>query len=156
MQKYRLKVSLKGVSIRKLSRTIEISGNCTFSDLHEEIFEAFDRYEEHMYSFFLTRQDSESKRKIMNSDEITHPYALESSFNNARSSAETTIDDAKLKEKDVLHYWFDFGDDWWHRIRVEEISESKDNNQVVRIVEKVGKSPEQYSDDDDEDFYDDE
>lgn len=156
MQKYRLKISLKGVPARELSRTIEISGNCTFDDLHEEIFEAFDRYDEHMYSFFLTRQDTENKRKIMNSDEITHPYGLESGFSDARSSAETTIDDAKLKEKDVLHYWFDFGDDWWHRIRVEEITESKDSNQVVRIVEKVGKSPEQYPDDDDEDFYDDE
>lgn len=148
MQKYRLKISLLGFPVKELHRIIEISGNCTFERLHEKIFEAFDRYDEHMYSFFLTEQDTEDMSKIMGSKEITHPYNLEDMFagNQKYSSKKIVIDDAELEEKDVFHYWFDFGDDWWHRIRVEAISATKDRRRIARIVKKVGESPEQYPD----------
>lgn len=157
MNKYRLKISLMGFPVKELYRIIEISGNCTFERLHEKIFEAFDRYDEHMYSFFLTRQDTENMNKIMDSKEITHPYNLEDIFGGKQkySSKKSVIDDAELEEKEVLHYWFDFGDDWWHRICVEEILETKDRRRIARIIKKVGESPEQYPDyDDEEDFYD--
>ncbi len=153
MQKYRLKVSLMGFPIKELYRIIEISGNCTFDDLHEKIFTAFDRYDPHMYTFFLTRQNTESMQKIMNSQEITNPYNIDSNFDKEkRCTAKTTIQDAKLAEKDILHYWFDFGDNWWHRIRVEKISETKDRHRIARIIKKVGESPEQYPDYDEDDF----
>ena len=34
-----------------VSRTIEIRGDQTLADLHRAIFQAFDRWEEHMYEF---------------------------------------------------------------------------------------------------------
>ena len=51
MNLYRLRVSIMGIP--KVYRIIEVAGNCTFDDLHEAIFEAFDRYDPHLYSFFL-------------------------------------------------------------------------------------------------------
>jgi hypothetical protein len=36
-------------------RKIAVKGNQTLDDLHEAIFDAFDRYDEHMYSFYLLK-----------------------------------------------------------------------------------------------------
>ena len=55
---YRLKVSLdfyRKVPMTKLHRIIELSENATFDDLHNQIFEAFERFDPHMYRFYLTR-----------------------------------------------------------------------------------------------------
>ena len=71
------------------------------------------------------------------------------------SSSETVIGDVGLAEKDVFHYIFDFGDEWWHRIRVQSIKEGRDNRTIIELSKSVGKSPEQYPEGDD-DFFDDE
>ncbi len=157
MKVYRFRVSI--FDIPHLYRIIEVSGNCTFDDLHDAIFEAFDRYDPHLYSFFLTRRDARSMPPIMQAPVITHPGNVEEEkdFGNAVEGAdETTIDDADLKEKEVIHYWFDFGDDWWHRIRVEKITETRSQSSTkhLEIVKSVGASPPQYPDFDDEDFED--
>lgn len=154
MKMYRFKVSIVGIT--NLHRVIEASGNCTFDDLHDAIFEAFDQYDEHLYSFFITKSDSKSRRSIVQAPEITHPEAMEDFMGfgkKTRSTAITTIDDVKLEVKDVFHYLFDFGDDWWHRIRVESITESSSGKKSVRIVKSVGQSPPQYPEyvDEDED-----
>lgn len=145
MKMYRFKVSIVGIT--NLHRVIEASGNCTFDDLHDAIFEASDRYDEHLYSFFITKSDSKSRRSIMQAPEITHPEAMENFMGlgkKMRSTANTRIDDVQLEGKDVFHYLFDFGDNWWHRIRVESITESSSGKKSVRIVKSVGQSPPQY------------
>ncbi len=152
MNMYRLKVSIVGIT--KLHRVIEASGNCTFDDLHDAIFAAFDRFDAHLYSFFITKADTKSMRSIMQALEITHPEAMEDFMGfgkKTRSTAITTIDDVKLEVKDVFHYLFDFGDNWWHRIRVESITENSSRKKSVRIVKSVGQSPPQYPDYDVED-----
>jgi len=58
-----------------------------------------------------------------------------------------------LKEKDVFHYLFDFGDDWWHRIKVESINETNSKKKDIKTIKSVGASPPQYPDYDDD--YDD-
>ena len=53
-----------------------------------------------------------------------------------------------------IHYLFDFGDDWWHRIRVQAIKDSGKKRKSIKIIKLVGDSPPQYPEDDD--FYDNE
>ena len=154
MKLYRFKVSIFGIP--KLYRTIEASENCTFDELHEAIFDAFERYDQHMYSFFNTKKDAKSMQKILQAPEITHPQNVEDLFDPSvkrKSAARTKIGSVGLEEKDVFHYWFDFGDDWWHRIRVEKISESqpKSRKKYIELVKSVGESPPQYPDFDDDD-----
>ncbi len=48
---YTFKVALKGA--KGIWRRIEVAGKQTLDDLHEAIFEAFDREEEHLYSFYF-------------------------------------------------------------------------------------------------------
>ena len=75
MRTYRFRVSIMGIP--KLYRVIEASENCTFDDLHDAIFQAFDRVEEHLYSFFITRKDTNNMRRIYDAPEITHPMSVE-------------------------------------------------------------------------------
>jgi len=157
MNVYRLKVSIMGIP--SLNRVIEATGNCTFDDLHETIFHAFDRYDPHLYSFFITKSDSKNMRTIMDAPEITHPQNREDVMGFGRpkpSAARKRIGDVGLSEKEVFHYWFDFGDDWWHRIRVESIAHAEGNRKYIKIVKSVGQSPPQYPDFDDDDDWDDE
>ena len=68
------------------------------------------------------------------------------------SATKTKIGSIDLAEKDVFHYLFDFGDDWWHRIRVEKIVESKNNQKRINLIKAVGEAPPQYPDG--EDYFD--
>ena len=152
MKIYQLRVSIMGIP--KLNRIIEASGNCTFDDLHETIFDAFDRYDPHLYSFFITKEDTKNVRLIYDAPEITHPQGVEDIMGFGRkkkSGAKTRIGDVGLEEKDVFHYLFDFGDDWWHRIRVQSVRETNRKEKSIEIVKSVGESPPQYPDYDDYD-----
>jgi len=147
MKIYQFRVSIIGIP--KLYRIIEASENCTFDDLHDAIFQAFDRFDEHLYSFFITRKDTKDIRSIYDAPEIAHPMSLEDMIGFGKmkkSTAKTRIGDADLNEKDVFHYLFDFGDDWWHRIKVQNINETKSNKKYLKIIKSVGESPPQYPD----------
>ena len=65
------------------------------------------------------------------------------------STSKTRIGDVGLREKDVFHYLFDFGDDWWHRIRVQSVKETKSKKKTIKIIKTAGESPPQYPDYDD-------
>ena len=151
MKIYQFRVSIIGIP--KLYRIIEASENCTFDDFHDAIFQAFDRYDEHLYSFFITRKDTKNIRSIYDAPEITHLMSVEDIMDFGKmkkSTAKSRIGDADLNEKDVFHYLFDFGDDWWHRILVQNIDETNSNKKHMKLIKSVGESPPQYPDYDDD------
>ncbi len=156
MRVYQFRVSIIGIP--KLYRVIEASENCTFDDLHNTIFDAFDRYDAHLYSFFITKTDTNNLQSVWDAPEITHSGNTEDFMGFGKkkmSTAKTKIGDAGLDEKDVFHYLFDFGDDWWHRIRVQSIEETKGNRKSIRLIKSIGESPPQYpeyDDDSDEEY----
>ena len=58
-----------------------------------------------------------------------------------------------IKEKSKFEYLFDFGDEWLHEITLEKILDIFPKQKYPIISKKVGDSPDQYPDyDDDEDF----
>jgi hypothetical protein len=146
------------MGIPKLYRTIEVSENCTFDDIHDAIFNAFDRYDHHLYSFFITRKDTTNIRSIYEAPEITHPQNVEDVLGfskRKKSTTKTRIGDIGLNENDVFHYLFDFGDDWWHRILVQNVTQTKSKKKHIKLIESLGESPPQYpdyEDDYDEDY----
>ena len=153
MRVYEFRVSIIGIP--KLYRIIEASENCTFDDLHETIFDAFNRYDPHLYSFFITKKDTKSLHSVYEAPEITHPQNVEDVFGfvtKKKFIAKTRIGEVGLNEKDVFHYLFDFGDDWWHRIRVQSIKETNLSKKSIKIIKSVGESPPQYPDYDDDYF----
>ncbi|MDO5638764.1 MAG: hypothetical protein Q4G28_02745 [Neisseria sp.] len=154
---YRFKVSLvgeRGQPISKLHRIIEVSGNAPFIALHEQIFEAFDRFDPHLFKFLLTRKELADIRDLYDwHEEVGFPES-KGPFSDAivHDATQFTIADAALQEKDIIHYWFDFGDDWMHRLRLEKIFQIADNEPQSEgwycdTTKRVGKSPPQYDED---------
>lgn len=132
-----------------VSRTIEIRGDQTLEDLHRAIFRAFNREDEHMYEFQIGGkgpQDPKARRYVL-------PVALDDSFDGEQPAGDvkrTAIGSLGLKVGKPFGYWFDFGDDWWHQINVVGIEERAVRGKLPRIVKRIGQSPPQYVDWDEE------
>ena len=123
---------------KEISRVIEIRGDQTLDQLHQAIFEAFDRWEQHLYEFQFGERPFDPKGSRYG---IVNPAHAEKNQHDART---TTLDDLKLKPERVFGYWFDFGDDWFHQIRVEKIERADTTIAYPRITKRKGKSPPQY------------
>jgi hypothetical protein len=128
-----------------VSRKIQIRGDQTLHDLHQAIFHAFRREEEHMYEFQLDGtgpMDPKAKRYVL-------PGAFEITLSGPAPAGRvdrTTLDSLGLKMDDRFGYWFDFGDDWWHQVNVEAIESPVPSGKYPKVIHKVGKSPPQYAD----------
>mgnify|MGYP000094206635 CR=1 FL=1 len=157
---YRLKVSLdfnRKVPMTKLHRIIELSEKATFEQLHYQIFEAFERYDPHMYRFYLTRDKKVTGIKTLYDCADQDIVGMGSEYDEKTYQDATTyrLQDASLKEKDLIYYWFDFGDDWIHRIRIEKIyalhtryiEDYQVDEPVFGEITGVGEAPPQYDDD---------
>jgi hypothetical protein len=130
-----------------VSRTIQIRGDQTLEDLHHAVFDAYGRWEEHLYEFQFGKgpMDPHARRYVL-------PDALEIQQDQSNPPVgrvhETTIESLGLKVGDRFGYWFDFGDDWWHQINVEAVEDKAPRGKFPKVTKKVGKSPPQYADED--------
>ena len=124
-----------------MSRTIQIRGDQTLEDLHQAIFDAFDRFDEHMYEFQFGKRpmDPKAPRYVMSA-----VYGEDAGDGAAGIVDETTIDSLGLKKGRAFGYWFDFGDDWWHQIDVENVENDVPPDDYPKVTNRVGKSPPQY------------
>ena len=120
---------------REISRKIEIRGDQTLERLHDAVFEAFDRHDAHLYEFHFGKRPFDP-------DGRTYGSSGEED-GDARTAV---LDDLKLEPGRVFGYRFDFGDEWFHRIRVEKIDRAIPTVDYPRITRRVGKSPPQYAD----------
>jgi hypothetical protein len=144
---------------KSIWRKIAIKANQTLDDLHEVIFDAFDRDDEHLYSFFIPKKSGKMTiQKIYDeSVEYTSPNTLKFGGDDChKDAAKAKISSLKLKKKQVFYYLFDFGDEWWHEITVEDTEAKTENDKYPRVVEQKGESPPQYVYDDDDEEYEDE
>jgi len=134
-----------------VSRTIEIRGDQTLADLHDVIFAAFDRWEEHMYEFHFGKGPhdySEGRYRRPG------PFGVDALFEDDTplgDAAKTKLESLGLTDEHVFGYWFDFGDDWYHQVNVVAIGEAKPKVKYPRITARVGESPPQYMDEEEDD-----
>ena len=123
------------------SLVIDIRGAHTLEDLHDAIFRAFDRYDEHMYEFQI------GGKKPMDRKAVRYSIPFDDGDPGEENAAATTIASLNLRTGKSFFYWFDFGDDWWHEIRLLAINPpTEGKKRYPRIVEKKGESPPQYVD----------
>jgi hypothetical protein len=134
-----------------ISRTIQIRGDQTLERLHKAIFKAFDRFDPHLYEFIL--RGGENGKTVSYSLPI---YEAIPAFEDEMAGDVRTvaIDSLGLEVDEEFGYLFDFGDNWAHQIRVEAIEDlpekGKGKGRYPKVVEKVGKSPPQYPEEDEE------
>ena len=121
-----------------ISRTIEIRGDQTLAHLHDAIFQAHDRWDQHLYEFQLGKRPFDPKGPNYG---IPDGPAGKKRKGDART---TKLDDLGLKPERVFGYWFDFGDDWYHQVQVERIEQAIPTATYPRVIKRVGKSPPQY------------
>ena len=145
---YIVKVALDGA--RKIWRRIAIRGDQTLDDLNVAINRAFDRDNDHLYAFYISNDLGKRTRvQVMrNSLRYIHPYALDSYLErtgeekNAASSAMASL---QLTKGQVFYYLFDFGDEWWHVITVEQTDAKPDPSlRYPMVTDRQGESPSQY------------
>ncbi|MEX1231916.1 MAG: plasmid pRiA4b ORF-3 family protein [Planctomycetaceae bacterium] len=140
-------------------RRIAIKGNQTLEDLHFAIFDAFNRDEEHLYSFYLPKPGNRSRFVEQNSTEYAHPMAVDEGFGDQKvyDASDTLIEELELSLRKKFYYLFDFGDSWWHTLDVEQIrGEVEKGKKYPLVIEEHGKAPPQYEWDDEEGDEDDE
>jgi hypothetical protein len=154
------KVALKGA--KSIWRRIAIRGSQTLEDLHFAIYDAYDRYDEHLYAYYFPGFPSRGKRgpdRFKGVIEYVHPMMLDEpgplGDHPIRDASQTKIASLKLAKGQKFDYLFDFGDEWWHELVVEQTSGEPDKETYPRVIEKKGESPPQYPGlDEDEDFDD--
>lgn len=131
---------------REIRRTISIRGDQTLDDLHRAIFEAYDRWDEHFYEFQFGRgpHDPNGRRYVL-------PEMLGAARGDptiAGDARETAVRSLGLEVGRPFGYWFDYGDDWWHRIDVTAVEDEVPRGRYPKVTRRVGKSPPQYADED--------
>jgi Plasmid pRiA4b ORF-3-like protein len=144
----------------EICRTIALAGHVTLDDLHWEIFKAFDREEEHLYSFYVPRiVNGRRSRTRDHCDEYSSSMCCEPDpflafyFGRTppRDAALTRIDQIGLARSLKFEYLFDFGDSWHHVITVKQIKQIEADDKFG-LIEKHGESPPQYEFDNDDEF----
>ncbi len=136
-------------------RRIAIRGDQTLDDLHAAIFAAFDRFDEHLYSFYFFRRGTKGRDRLRDALEFAHPVCLKDqgpfgSEPGLKNAAKTRIDSLKLSKGKEFEYLFDFGDSWWHVVTTESTTGEPDEQRFPRVIESKGKSPAQYPDNDED------
>ncbi|MCX6013122.1 MAG: tetratricopeptide repeat protein [Chloroflexi bacterium] len=127
---YRFKVSLK--STPYIWRIVEIQGNQMLSTLHKIIYQAFDRSDQQLYSFFMN-----DKAYDKNSE-----YSSIDIQQKGKSTRRTRIESLSLKPGKRFLYLFDYVDEYWHEIELLEIRDRIPNKvKYPRINKRSGKSP---------------
>ncbi|MBW2086517.1 MAG: plasmid pRiA4b ORF-3 family protein, partial [Deltaproteobacteria bacterium] len=143
---------------KRIWRRIAVGSDQTLDHLHQAIFEAFDRFDPHLYSFYFPKPGAKGRARIREASEYTSPDGPEelASWGGKpiKNAAKTRISSLDLKPGQTFHYLFDFGDSWWHEIKVEQTDETPEKSRrYPHMLEKRGDSPPQYvyPDDDYED-----
>ena len=151
---YSIVLKVKLFHDKRTYRLIEIGSSNSLDTLHEIIFEAFDRFDEHLYSFFFPEEAVKRTSAIRDSLEYISPdYKIEPLFEHKTkyNAKKTALKDLKLCEKQKFYYLFDYGDEWWHEIEVYTLSPGAPGPRSPQILKSVGKSPSQYPDNDEDD-----
>ena len=131
---HRFKVSLRDRP--DIWRIIDIKGNQMLSSLHKGIFKAFDRVEEHQYSFFLSNKPYDRDTEYISPGLDTG--------GTSKLATRIRIDSLALYTDGTFLYLFDYGDEWWHEIELLSVTERVTRASYPRVVKKQGKSPSQY------------
>ena len=129
---------------KSIWRKIALRGNQTLDDLHDAIYDAFDRYDEHLYSFYFPPPGTKelAMSKLRDDVEYTHSSVSRRKGRfpiwTCGMPRKTKLSSLKLKPKQLLYYLFDFGDEWWHESRSKRSTPREEKGKYPRVVETHG------------------
>lgn len=115
------------------SADIEIDSASTLEQLHYAIQKAVHFDNDHLYAFYVARNDRSRDREFFDDD-------------NGRIFSTTLSALFPLPPKKTLFYLFDFGDEWAFKVTKTQKRPHDPQQRVVypRVVNELGKKPVQY------------
>jgi hypothetical protein len=114
---HRVKITIRGAR-PPIWRRLEVPSQITLRQMHHAIGQAFGWQGHHLWVF--ATEDGEFG---MPDRELGH-----------RDAAATTLDEVAPRAGDRLGYTYDFGDDWEHDIRVEDVLDAEPGRAYPRCV----------------------
>jgi hypothetical protein len=112
---YRVRVDLTGTR-PPLWRRLELSCDLLLNDIHRVIQEAFGWTDSHLHQF-----SSGPDRYGAKTERYLCPVQVEEG-DTGIPEEQVRLDEVLAEPGDVLHYSYDFGDDWQHVIKLEAVS----------------------------------
>jgi shikimate kinase len=127
---YIFKVSL--LPKKEVWRRIKVSSDHTLSDLAGAIIDAYRFDYEHLYSFFMD-------------GEKWSPYSFTSPEEREGPHADRIkIGELNLRKRQKILFLYDYGREWSFEVELEGIEKDKPKPDRPKIIERHGRSPEQY------------
>lgn len=126
-------------ALPKVWRDIEIAADQTLEDLHLTIQQAFDWWDDHLYSFFMGGRAWDQGSEIGSpwSDSSWHTHQLQ-------------IEQLGLQPGQNFLYLFDYGDNHEFDVRLLQVDPAAPKGAYPKIVARQGQSPPQYPNYDEE------
>jgi hypothetical protein len=120
-------------------RDIELAEDQTLEDLHLIIQQAYDWWDDHLYSFFLSGELDDQASEIGSpwSDTSLHTHQVQ-------------IERLNLQPGGRFLYYFDYGDSHEFDVQLLAVNPADGPGHYPRIVGKQGQAPPQYPDYDEE------
>ncbi|MCK5691090.1 HEAT repeat domain-containing protein [Myxococcota bacterium] len=115
-------------------RIIELRSDQTLSTLHAAIQNAWNWFDDHLYSFYL------NGKKYDHRYEFCHSYTEEA----ADFASNGVIGELGLKVRHKFLYYFDFGANHEFTVVVDAIREEAGPGTFPQVIESVGEAMEQY------------
>ncbi|MDO8591233.1 MAG: plasmid pRiA4b ORF-3 family protein [bacterium] len=134
---YQLKVTLEDTHI-PIWRTVLISGDVTFADLHDAIQTAFGWTNSHLHHFIVSTPTMQ--RLYVQSERMPSDFAP--------ASPELLMSEEKTKLKEFLptmvqkcEYEYDFGDGWSHAVEFEKAVPREKGQQYPACIDGENAAP---------------
>src|SRR6058998_984640 len=118
--------------------TIAVRASQTLDHLHRVLRRAFNWYDDHLYSFWLSGVYWDGPET-----EFTAPSEFGES--DARSAAAVRLGDLDLQPGRPIAYVFDFGDEWRVLLELRERAPSEPGARYPKVLERIGEPPPQYT-----------
>jgi len=116
---YRVRVHLDD-SVPTIWRRLDLRSNLTLDLLHQVLQVAFDWTDSHLHRFSLGGGSFDHHSQL-----FLCPYDVANKEwpedDNGLPAAETRLDETLSEPGDVLHYLYDYGDNWELTLRLEEV-----------------------------------
>jgi Plasmid pRiA4b ORF-3-like protein len=127
------------VDHRGVRRTIAVGENQTLEDLHVALREAFEWWDDHLYSFWLDGEFWGARER-----EYTSPVEAEPGMR----TADATLASLDLQLGQEIAYLFDFGAQWRVRLKLRD-RRPVGEEPLPAVAEHAGTAPPQYVYDED-------
>jgi hypothetical protein len=122
---YRIKVTLDRIK-PPIWRRIEVPGDVTLTRLHSIVQCVMGWQDYHMWSFQIGKVEYQA---------APEEWIDFGGGPRPRSPSATTLDQATEGRRISFRYWYDFGDDWFHTLKIERVGDPEPGASYPRCLE---------------------